>query len=248
MPTIYLSPSTQEWNPYVNGGNEEYYMNLIADAMEPYLRSSGIRFTRNKPEMTAATSIVQSNEGNYGLHLAIHSNAAPESQAGQLRGTEVYYAQNSIKGMQAAEIFADNFKMIYPNPDLVVTKPTDYLGEVTKTKAPAVLIEVAYHDNVDDANWIKQNISEIAEILVMSITEFFRIPFIPAQPARRGVVKVESGWLNIRSLPSTESAVIARAWNGNPITVLGSYNGWYVVQYYNATGYADQRYITVLDR
>ena len=28
MPTIYLSPSTQEFNPYVNGGNEEYYMNL----------------------------------------------------------------------------------------------------------------------------------------------------------------------------------------------------------------------------
>ena len=34
MPTIYLSPSTQEFNPYSGGGNEEYYMNLIADAME----------------------------------------------------------------------------------------------------------------------------------------------------------------------------------------------------------------------
>ena len=37
MPNIYLSPSTQEFNPYAGGGNEEYYMNLIADAMEPYL-------------------------------------------------------------------------------------------------------------------------------------------------------------------------------------------------------------------
>ena len=36
MPRIYLSPSTQEFNPYVSGdGNEEQYMNLIADAMEP---------------------------------------------------------------------------------------------------------------------------------------------------------------------------------------------------------------------
>ena len=41
MPSIYLSPSTQEWNPYVTGGTEEYYMNLVADAMEPYLRASG---------------------------------------------------------------------------------------------------------------------------------------------------------------------------------------------------------------
>ena len=29
MPEIYLSPSTQEYNPYIDGGNEEYYMNLI---------------------------------------------------------------------------------------------------------------------------------------------------------------------------------------------------------------------------
>ena len=42
MPKIYLSPSTQEFNSYVTGGSEEYYMNLIADAMEPYLTASGI--------------------------------------------------------------------------------------------------------------------------------------------------------------------------------------------------------------
>ena len=44
MPIVYLSPSTQDWNPYVTGsGSEEYWMNKIADAMEPYLHSSGIR-------------------------------------------------------------------------------------------------------------------------------------------------------------------------------------------------------------
>ncbi|MBR4072708.1 MAG: peptidoglycan hydrolase, partial [Clostridia bacterium] len=73
MPSIYLSPSTQEFNPYVIGGTEEYYMNLIADAMEPYLYATGIDFTRNTPEMTAASSIAASNQGNYDLHLALHS-------------------------------------------------------------------------------------------------------------------------------------------------------------------------------
>ena len=51
MPKICVSPSAQEFNHYVDGGNEEYYMNLIADAMEPYLRASGIDFDRNQPEM-----------------------------------------------------------------------------------------------------------------------------------------------------------------------------------------------------
>ena len=52
MPRVYLSPSLQEYNLYVNGGTEEEITNLIADAMEPYLLASGIEFTRNRPEMS----------------------------------------------------------------------------------------------------------------------------------------------------------------------------------------------------
>ena len=65
MPIIYLSPSTQEFNPYVTTGNEEYWMNRLADAMEPMLTASGIQFDRNTPDMTAASSIRASNAGNY---------------------------------------------------------------------------------------------------------------------------------------------------------------------------------------
>ena len=75
MPTIFLSPSSQEFNPYTNGGNEEYYMNLLADAMEPYLRSSGIRYVRNNPNHSLQEIVAESNAGNYDAHLALHSNA-----------------------------------------------------------------------------------------------------------------------------------------------------------------------------
>lgn len=248
MPIIYLSPSTQEWNPYVNGGNEEYYMNLIADAMVPFLRSSGIRYVRNTPDMTAATSIKASNQGNYDLHVALHSNAAPADEAGLRQGAEVYYSPNSPKGQRAAEIIAENLKLVYPYPWLVKTVPTTYLGEVTKTRAPAVLIEFAYHDNPEDADWIRKNIPAIAENVVLSLTEYFGIPFVPAQPARRGVVSVKSGWLNIRERPNLEARVIARAWDGNPITVLGQWENWYVVDYYGNVGYADSRYIVLRER
>ena len=177
MPYIYLSPSTQEFNPYVGGGNEEYYMNLIADAMEPYLYASGIGFTRNTPEMTAASSIRQSNEGNYDLHLALHSNAN-DAGGGSIRGTEVYYYPTSTRGKRAADIIANNLKMIYPLPDRVRTVPTTTIGEVRRTKAPSVLIEFAFHDNAADADWIRNNINEIAANVVLSLADYFGIPFI----------------------------------------------------------------------
>ena len=171
MPIIYLSPSTQEWNYYVNGGTEEEYMNLLADKMVPYLDASGIRYDRNTPSMTAADSIAASNAGNFDLHLALHSNAAPEGQYGTSRGSIAFYYPGSIQGKWAADIIANNLRSIYPLPDKVRAVSTTTLGEVRKVRAPAVLLELAFHDNPDDAAWIKNNLDEIARNLVLSVTD-----------------------------------------------------------------------------
>jgi N-acetylmuramoyl-L-alanine amidase len=178
MPTIYLSPSTQEYNLFVTGGSEEFYANQIADAMIPYLRASGIDFIRNDPGGTVRDSIANSNANNIDFHLAIHSNAAPENLAGMLRGPDVYYYRDSSRGRNDAEIIANNLKLIYPLPDLVSVVPTTTLAEVRRTKAPAVLVEVAYHDNYDDATWIINNIEEIAENLSLSVADILGVPFV----------------------------------------------------------------------
>ena len=107
MPSLFLSPSVQQFNPYVNGlGSEEYYMNLIADAMEPYLYASGITFTRNDPDAPLSQAIALSNAGNYDFHLALHSNAAPDNLSGQIQGSDIYYYATSAEGQHAADIFA----------------------------------------------------------------------------------------------------------------------------------------------
>lgn len=248
VPIIYLSPSTQEWNSYVNGGTEEYYMNLIADAMEPYLRSSGIRYVRNTPQMTAASSIAQSNQAQYDLHLALHSNAAPESEAGSRRGAEVYYNPDSPSSQRAADLIAEQLRATYPFPWLVKTVAATNLGEVLRTNAPGVLIEYAYHDNPDDALWIREHIGELAQATVRALCEYFGIPFIYAQPARIGTVRVQWGYLNIRSRPTTQAPVIAKAWNGSTIIVLGGWENWYVVEYNGTTGYASSDYIVLRAR
>lgn len=106
MPRIYLSPSLQEYNPFYGGGSEEEVMNLIADAMEPYLAADGIEYLRNAPEMTLGQAIADSNNSNVDFHLAIHSNAAPPSVAGTRRGPVVYYYATSPYGRQMAELIA----------------------------------------------------------------------------------------------------------------------------------------------
>jgi len=243
MPIIYLSPSTQEWNTTYNGGTEEYYMNLLADALEPYLLSSGIRYVRNTPDMTAASVIAASNAGKYDLHLALHSNAAPEGESGKRRGIEVYYAQGSTWGKKAAEIIAKNLASIYPVPENVRALPTTSLGEVMKTYAPAVLVELGYHDNAYDFGWLEQNIEKIAENLAISLTEYFGIPFVWPQPPKIGYVSTQGGVLNVRSRPNLSAQVLGQVANGTPLLIYGWWNGWYVVEAGDLSGYVSSRYV-----
>ena len=181
MPRVYLSPSLQEFNPFINGGTEEEVMNLIADAMEPYLDASGIEFVRNSPEMSLGEAIAQSNNSNLDFHLAIHSNASPESIAGQRQGPVVYYYSSSQPGKEMAEIIAENFSDIYPDPEKIQVMPTVTLRELRRTDAPSALVEVAYHDNYEDAEWIRNHIQPIARELSRSLAEYFGIPFVEPQ-------------------------------------------------------------------
>ena len=173
MPRIYLSPSLQEYNPFYGGGSEEEVMNLIADAMEPYLAADGIEYLRNAPEMTLGQAISDSNNSNVDFHLAIHSNAAPLSVAGTRRGPVVYYYATSPYGRQMAELIADELREIYPDPSKVQVLPTTTLRELRRTNAPSALVEVAYHDNPEDAAWIRGNIDEIGKALSNAVAAYF---------------------------------------------------------------------------
>ncbi|MFV0516280.1 MAG: N-acetylmuramoyl-L-alanine amidase [Aminipila sp.] len=177
MASVYLSPSVQDFNEYITGGNEEQYMNLIVDAMVPYLRANNITFSRNNPHDSLSQAIEQSNSLDYDLHMALHSNASPDNLAGILRGPDVYYYAYSLEGEKAANVFAKNLMEVYPNADLVTVIPNTTLPELKKTEAPAVLIELAYHDNYEDANWIINNVDAIARNLAISLTEYFGIEF-----------------------------------------------------------------------
>ena len=246
MPVIYLSPSTQEGNFYVTGGTEEQWMNRLADAMEPYLTASGIQYVRNTPEMTAASSIRASNSGNYDLHVALHSNAAPEGQYGTARGIIVFYFPGSSEGRRAAEIMADNLKDIYPLPNLVRAEATTSIGEVRRVRAPSVFLEIGYHDNPDDATWVTGNLDAIARNLVLSLTEYFGLPFLEPQAPRSAVVDVSWGYLNIRDRPNRTAAVLARAYDGAALTVLNQWQGWYLVRFQGILGWASGNFITLI--
>ena len=245
MPKVFLSPSTQEWNKYATDGNEELYMNLLADRIEPYLRSCGISFVRNDPVRNVTGAIADSNAGVYDVHLALHSNAAPENLAGRLRGIDIYFAPKSSQSERLANIIANNLKSIYPLPDKVRAIPTYSLGEVLRTKSVAVLCELGYHDNYADEAWLKNNLEAIARNIVNSLCDYFGIPFISAGAVLWGTVTTDGSNLNIRNYPSLSGSIIGSMPDGANVMINGETDGWYVVNYNGIIGYSSSQFITL---
>lgn len=183
MPSVYISPSNAEQQLTVTGGNEEYYMNLVADAMVPYLRANGIEFDRNDPNMTVSQIIEQSNEQYHDLHLILNMESSIGNLAGLMRGLSAVNYTGSPGGRQAAEIFYNNLKTIYPDPNMVTLSSDRLNPQLRDTDAAAVMTILGYRDNTADMNWLTSNIDKVAKTLVLSITQFLGMPFVDIQPA-----------------------------------------------------------------
>jgi len=177
------------------------------------------------------------------LHLALHSNASGSANYGRQTGSDIYYYPTSINGKRAADIIVTNLKNIYPTPDKVRALPTTRLYELNNTRAPSVLVELAYHDNQSDAEWIKNNLQLIAENLSQSVADYFGIPLVDPNPAQTGVVVTEGGRLNIREAPNLNARILGQIPNGATMQIKGQNGDWYLVNYNGIEGYSFGQYI-----
>lgn len=172
---IYLSPSAQEYNiGFGDYGSEEYRMNRITDILEKILIDKGYIVYRNNPDNSLSEIVRESNEINPDIHVAIHSNASGGENIG--RGPEIYVNRPNTSADLLAKDIYEQIEEIYPEPELGRgVLYTNSLYEVRETLAPTALIEVAFHDNEEDATWIMQNEEKIAEAIAKGIDNYFNM-------------------------------------------------------------------------
>lgn len=167
MPKVYVSPSVQEWNRGVGAyGTEEQRMQVIGALVETYLRANGFDVRRNRPDMTLKEVIADSNRYRPDAHVAIHSNA------GGGEGTEVWYYPTSEKGKKLAQCLYDEVAPLSPGKDRGL-KTSATFAELKGTIAPAVILEVGFHDNPEDAAWIMSKPREIAKAIARGVCRYF---------------------------------------------------------------------------
>jgi N-acetylmuramoyl-L-alanine amidase len=200
--TVYLSPSTQDDNiGKGNYGTEEIRMNQITNVIAYHLNRHGVVVYRNNPSMSLRQVVEDSNNKNPDFHFAIHSNA------GGGRGCEVFCYKAGEDGEAQAWGIYNELSLITPTGDRGVKQGFNFYGngvhmyEVAYTNAIAALVEIAFHDNLDDANWIISNIEPIGIALAKGVLKALGISYVnpnPTPPTSKKLYRVMCGSYGIK--------------------------------------------------
>lgn len=164
---VYINPSVQTNNLYINGkGNEATNMNDVARFLKRELdKIEFLEVLYNLDNLPLKKSVDESNKFDADIHLALHTNA------GGGKGSEIY----TIKSNDFSKTIYDDFNKLGDFKKRGI-KNGNHLYEVKNSKAEHVaLMEFLFHDNYEEANWIVNNKELIAKQLAKSIINFVSV-------------------------------------------------------------------------
>ena len=207
----YLSPSNQGSNVGINGyGSERDQMYLLIHEITPHLDRAGVSFCVPEKEVSIAQRCRESNEMGAWFHFALHSNAGGNGKA---QGpVALYYSE---AGKDFAQKLVDALLGLGQKTNRSYhIKEQKSLYELRKTAAPAVLLEVDFHDSPEGVAFITQRRSEIAEAIARCIIEADGKTFVPVttgeyvdEAVRLGLFPRDTQWNS--TLTKEEAAVLA---------------------------------------
>ena len=179
---IYISPSDQNRNLYAVGNtNEAVQCRAIAQAMVAALERCGFE-TRVNLSDTMEQRVAESNTWGADLYIAVHTNAFN----GQVQGTRLFSFDLVGEGFRACQAVIAALAPITPgSSDSITARPELY--EVRTANAPTVYVEVAFHDNEEEAAWIIANTVPTAEAITRGICSHFGVPYVREGEAMKGL-------------------------------------------------------------
>lgn len=193
---IYLSPSNQDGNTYAAGNtNEMVQCNRIAEYAKKALERNGFSVMKAPEGQSMSASVAQSNSWNSDLHIPIHTNAFNGTLTG---GTMVMIYSSASENLKAASALLNSVAPITPGKDYAIQVRTD-LYELYATKAVAVYLEVEFHDTVEGATWIINNVKKIGEAIAKGVCDYYNVAYKGEDPVTDTLYRVRKSWKDIQS-------------------------------------------------
>ena len=167
---IYINPSVQFNNQYADKVHTEgQVMNEIAVLLVNRLnQETNLQIKANLNQLSLSQSVKESNAYQPDFHFAIHSNG------GGGNGSEVWVSKKSV-AFGSSILNELNQIHSFKNRGIKYGDGTDAsLYEIKNVLAPSALIEILFHDEITQANFILNHKQEIADSFFAGIINYLR--------------------------------------------------------------------------
>ena len=143
----------------------------VADLVAGYLTAAGVEVVGNLQSDSLEEVVDASNESEADLFISIHCNACN----GNARGTEVWYYHRSANGELLADCIRNQIVDALGTADRGSkrAKPgVNGLYVLNNTGATAVLVELAFIDNEQDAQLLCEKQDDFARAIARGVTDY----------------------------------------------------------------------------
>ena len=189
---IYISPSSQPENKYVVGNtNEAVQCRKIAVKTVEALERCGFEAKTNTTEgKTMYDRVKESNAWGADAHIPIHTNAFD----GKVAGFRGFYYKAGGAGHKLVAAIEDTVAPITPGTSDGLSAQTK-LYEVYASNAPCAYLELGFHDNKDEAQYIIDHTEELAEAICKGICKYYGVEYVAPKVNTQGVklYRVQTG-------------------------------------------------------
>lgn len=184
---IYISPSSQPANTYAVGNtNEQEQCRKIGTALDAALDRCGFNSMVGLSG-TMYTRVAESNAFGAELHMPIHTNGFN----GDVAGLRIMVYKLGGEAEKIAQAVMEELAPITPGKsDGISAQPQLY--EISDSEALCVYIEVGFHDNLEEAQWIINHTQDIAEAICRGICKHYGVPYVE-DTLERTIYRVQVG-------------------------------------------------------
>ena len=143
----------------------------VAELVEQYLTAAGVEVVGNLQSDSLEEVVDVSNESEADLFISIHCNACN----GNARGTEVWYCHRSVNGELLADCIRNQIVDALGTADRGskgAQPGVNGLYVLNNTGATAVLVELAFIDNEQDAQLLREKQDDFARAIARGVTDY----------------------------------------------------------------------------
>ena len=174
---IYISPSSQPTNTYAVGNtNEQEQCRKIAAALKAVLDRCQVPAAAGM-DGTMYTRVKESNQLDTCLHMPIHTNGFD----GTVAGLRIMVSKLGGEAEQIAKAIMETLAPITPGKSDGIHVMKN-LYEINATKAVCVYVEVGFHDNPEEAQWIIDHTQDIAEAIAKALCKHYGYAYVDPNP------------------------------------------------------------------